>query len=361
MENILNDNTTWGTEATKIKANFDELYNNKIDKTSIVQTTGDSLSDIMSQKAVTDEIAQLAGLNYINVYNVTFNHPLSTGYYDAYTARRTVPVNLRKPGMIITYQVSENIWVTEKYIYKIYAVGHWNSGYRWNLTGENFNDKFSIHGYRIIPNNGNLEAKASYSVTPFIELGNPPIIVRSLNTFYGAAIAFYNEDKIFISSVVTENTSIIGLHVIDEFPDGAVYFRATTVNTFSGVKLNPVLRYDGNQEFEAIKNSVHNLELGDNPANVYADNVLKNPNFADLSGWDGINGDISVSNNELIYSVVNNYTDAGIRNSQLLEKDHAYYFAFEILPVYANDTYIRFTWNGWKSTTTTPVPNEWKI
>lgn len=322
----------------------------------IVGELGDSETQVMSQKAVTDELVAKANLNNINIYNVTFNHPLSTGYYDAYTARVTVPNNLRKPGMVITYQVCENIWVTEKYIHKIYAVGYWDNGHYWTLTGENFNDKFSIHGYRIKPSNGDLEKYAYYSVTPFIELGNPPIIVRSLNTFYGAAISFYNKDKIFISSVVTENTNIIGLHVIDEFPDGAVYFRATAENTVSG---GPVLGYDGNKEFETIKNSVYNLKLGDNPANVYADNVLTNPNFADLSGWVGNRGNISVSNNELIYSVVENYEFAGITNSQLLEKEHIYYFAFEILPVYANNTYIWFTWNGRKSKITTPIPNEW--
>lgn len=61
METILNDSTTWGAEATKIESNFSELYNNKVDKTSVVQTTGASLSDVMSQKAVTDEITKLAG------------------------------------------------------------------------------------------------------------------------------------------------------------------------------------------------------------------------------------------------------------------------------------------------------------
>ena len=45
----------------KIESNFAELYNDKIDKTSVVQTTGASLSYMMSQKAITDELTQLAG------------------------------------------------------------------------------------------------------------------------------------------------------------------------------------------------------------------------------------------------------------------------------------------------------------
>ncbi len=60
-QNILNDNTSWGVESTKIESNFAELYNNKVDKIAVVQTTGASLSDVMSQKSVTDEITQLAG------------------------------------------------------------------------------------------------------------------------------------------------------------------------------------------------------------------------------------------------------------------------------------------------------------
>jgi len=63
-QNILNDNTTWGAEATKIEANFDELYNNKVDTTSVVQTTGASLSDVMSQKAVTNELTSKANHGY---------------------------------------------------------------------------------------------------------------------------------------------------------------------------------------------------------------------------------------------------------------------------------------------------------
>ena len=78
-QNILNDNTSWGVESTKIESNFAELYNDKIDKTSVVQTTGASLSDVMSQKAVTDEIAQLAGDVSVKIENLVVNGNFSSG------------------------------------------------------------------------------------------------------------------------------------------------------------------------------------------------------------------------------------------------------------------------------------------
>lgn len=88
-QNILNDNTTWGSEATKIESNFSELYNEKVDKTSVVQTTGASLSDVMSQKAVTDELAlkadqteldQLAG--DLNKLSIDIKHIPDSTYPD---------------------------------------------------------------------------------------------------------------------------------------------------------------------------------------------------------------------------------------------------------------------------------------
>ena len=56
---IIYSNTTSGLTATEVQGAIDELKeisDNKIDKTAIKQTTGSSTTDIMSQKAISDEL-----------------------------------------------------------------------------------------------------------------------------------------------------------------------------------------------------------------------------------------------------------------------------------------------------------------
>jgi len=53
-QNILNDSTTWGAEATKIEANFDELYNNKVDNSRV-------LTDVPENAKFTDTIVDISG------------------------------------------------------------------------------------------------------------------------------------------------------------------------------------------------------------------------------------------------------------------------------------------------------------
>jgi hypothetical protein len=77
------------------------------------------------------KIAQLAG--DAEVTNVTYKVPLESGYYTADTARAAVPAATRKKGLIITYAISANNWVTEQF-YKG-EVSAWTTADNWGKIG----------------------------------------------------------------------------------------------------------------------------------------------------------------------------------------------------------------------------------
>ncbi|MDR2084328.1 MAG: hypothetical protein LBP67_04975 [Bacteroidales bacterium] len=51
-----------------------------------------------------------------DIYNVTVHTPLSEGYYTLDTAIAAVPVGVRKPGMIMAYQINADTWQNKQYI-----------------------------------------------------------------------------------------------------------------------------------------------------------------------------------------------------------------------------------------------------
>jgi hypothetical protein len=50
------------------------------------------------------------------IYNVTTEQPLESSYYTASAARMMVPLNIRRVGLVITYQTGASSWVLEQYI-----------------------------------------------------------------------------------------------------------------------------------------------------------------------------------------------------------------------------------------------------
>ena len=76
--------------AQDVADTYATILDSKLDETAVKQTTGTSATDVMSQKAVTDE------LNKAAVYNITNAIPLSVGqYYTSTTARAAVPTAMR--------------------------------------------------------------------------------------------------------------------------------------------------------------------------------------------------------------------------------------------------------------------------
>lgn len=71
-------------------------------------------------------LADYAKVKQIDVFNVTAQVPLESGYYTATTAKSAVPNSLRKPGLIITYQVSDTEWETEQFEHIVLSEFNWN-------------------------------------------------------------------------------------------------------------------------------------------------------------------------------------------------------------------------------------------
>lgn len=60
-------------------------------------------------------LEKYARIEQIDTYNVTTQIPLKEGYYTPESARLAVPESIRKAGLVITYQTSLGVWVTEKF------------------------------------------------------------------------------------------------------------------------------------------------------------------------------------------------------------------------------------------------------
>lgn len=76
------------------------------------------------------ELVELEG--QVTLYNVTNEIPLEEGYYTATNARMAVPKSYRKKGLVITYEISANEWVTEQYIAEL------STDYAWGYTETNW-------------------------------------------------------------------------------------------------------------------------------------------------------------------------------------------------------------------------------
>ena len=110
--------------AQDVADTYATILDGKLDKTAVKQTTGTSTTDIMSQKAVTDE------LNKAAVYNITNAIPLSAGqYYTSTTARAAVPTGVRKKGLILNYETSAGVWFSERFIGS--DVAAWTTASNW--------------------------------------------------------------------------------------------------------------------------------------------------------------------------------------------------------------------------------------
>ena len=82
-----------------------------------------------------------------SVYNLDYLIPLSGSYYTSTTARKAVPVDIRKIGLIIIYKTSEKESVTEQFIGS--SVANWTDASNWTDIGvsggkENLDDRVRL-------------------------------------------------------------------------------------------------------------------------------------------------------------------------------------------------------------------------
>ncbi len=124
------------------------LQNNKIDKTAIKQVAGNSETDLMSQKAVS---------SMHSVCNVSVDVPLAPGaFYTFETARAAVPVERRRPGLILLFITSDHIY--QQYRFDASTTSVWESEEFWNSynpqvgTGNSFTDYISQAGTTFLLN-----------------------------------------------------------------------------------------------------------------------------------------------------------------------------------------------------------------
>lgn len=89
------------------------------------------------------------------VYNVTYEVPPPLlGYYTPDQAREAVPGEIRKPGLIITYQTGANEWVTEQYTSN--ATVGWADSINWKSIGSDSNE-FDEYGTFPDEETGNID------------------------------------------------------------------------------------------------------------------------------------------------------------------------------------------------------------
>lgn len=93
---------------------------------SIVESFTGLSTDVPSVKFLANCIN-----NGYHFYNVTYSVPLSSGYYNATTARAAVPASVRKTGLYITYCTAANDWTIEQYTPASTATSDWNNTANW--------------------------------------------------------------------------------------------------------------------------------------------------------------------------------------------------------------------------------------
>lgn len=90
------DNTTSQLTSANIQGAVDELQGAKIDKTSILQESGEAEDKVMSQKAVSDKLSDLS-----NVYDCSLGGTVK--FTTLFDAINSVPIQYKKGGLHISY------------------------------------------------------------------------------------------------------------------------------------------------------------------------------------------------------------------------------------------------------------------
>ena len=80
--------------------------------------------------ATKEELTELS--NNVGLYNVDTNIPLESGFYTSAAARKSVPIDIRKQELIITYKTDSKTCVIEQYTGTSFSDGTWMLDENWN-------------------------------------------------------------------------------------------------------------------------------------------------------------------------------------------------------------------------------------
>ena len=274
--NVTYDNNASRLNAENAQDAIDELQASKIDKTSILQESGNAKDKVMSQNAISTVInaetkrakeAEKALTNEVNkiaIYNLDTQVPLSTGFYTANTAHAAVPSSVRKKGLIIIYNIGYLTCINEQYIGDSVADTYWTNNNNWEqipntqsllfynriyFANQSINkinkDTDYIYGYHI--NSNGVKLFNDSSVCSKI------IDITGYTTFYSSAYAYgyivlgWDKDFNFLGQIAQSN----GIYTAES---NVKYIRITKVNS---INLNNIFIYTDKTyvKYEQIYNS----------------------------------------------------------------------------------------------------------
>jgi hypothetical protein len=87
---------------------------------------------LVTSESTARAAADTAIKNAVDIYNVTQQVPLSSGYYTPSAARAAVPAAIRKDGLIITYQVSAASWNADMFFQG--ELTDWTTAANWRAV-----------------------------------------------------------------------------------------------------------------------------------------------------------------------------------------------------------------------------------
>ena len=198
-------------DIVKLK-NSSGAYVYPVSHTSAIKVNGE-------QKTLTDKLEQI--VNDTDVYNVTEQVPLQTGYYILNTAISAIPQDIRKLGLIITYQIDTGQWETKQFIGS--NVSGWSTESNWTDFG-------SVIASRIVFDNSSSDLVSTNVQEAIKEVHNNNIDVvvdKSVNL-----INLNDSDVIENNYISVSNSTPSEINHSGNDISGYIMVKANTVYTF---------------------------------------------------------------------------------------------------------------------------------
>ncbi|MDR0866577.1 MAG: SGNH/GDSL hydrolase family protein [Candidatus Symbiothrix sp.] len=129
------------------------------------------------------------------IFNVTQQVPLQTGYYTAATARAAVPEDVRKVGLIVTYQTDSSTWVSEQYFQGV--LSNWSNLANWKPFGSG--EKINLKNLNLFDPLKVYTLRSGYTVTTWsglVEIPNNSTIIQVGNWMFNGNYDTYRGEKL---------------------------------------------------------------------------------------------------------------------------------------------------------------------
>ena len=201
------DNTSSQLASATVQGAIDELQSSKIDKTSILQKSGDDENSVMSQKATTTAI--------------------ETEKNRAEAAEKTNSDNIAKNAQTIEASVTKN----EEQDQKLSELENKVSDFSGSEKEVEFSKKETY-----ITVSGEYGHNVSFAATERIPVKKGTIITYTGNTSGNLGLAGYDENDTFKSALIGRNQAVENKEI--EIPEGIAYLRASTILQSAGAPLS---------------------------------------------------------------------------------------------------------------------------